>query len=69
MSKLIRLSGLQMRELAIPRVSIREPYSINQDSAFIDARALRRYKRRYCAFMSRCAVDYLAYVNGRTPWP
>lgn len=47
MSRLIAITGMAFVELRMPRNSFRGYKSINLDLAYVDARRLRRQKRRF----------------------
>jgi hypothetical protein len=46
-TKFAMVDGMQLREFAIPRRSVRH-YSVNRDIALVDRRRLARAIRRYC---------------------
>lgn len=47
MAKQVLISGLEQLQLGIPQRSIRGPYCINMDAAYVDLRCLNRYLRRF----------------------
>lgn len=43
---MVRVSGLQMLELQIPKKACRGPYHINIDSCCVDRRRFKRHERK-----------------------
>jgi hypothetical protein len=74
LSRLVRIGGIQAEELAIPYGARRGPYSVNTDSLYVDARRLKRMRRRHRArlrtdaVMRKNAAAVVLRIANRTPF-